>query len=163
FATAIDGYNRNAVRTLAIPTRRVMFASEGDYEIGKGVSAFAELNYGSSKTDAPFEGNPFQSTQFGNLFGGGIGLTGLQASIPVSNPFIPAALRAALPANATVLNWQQRFDQLGSRGATNERNTVRVLAGFKGSFGSPLPAGDDWNWEFSHVYGHTTLSSLTDG
>jgi iron complex outermembrane receptor protein len=163
FNTSIDGYNRNAVRTLAIPTRRLMFAGDGDYEIFKGVSAFAELNFGQSKTDAPFEGNPFQSTAFGNLFGGGVGLTGLQDSIPVNNPFIPDALRKALPANATVLNWQQRFNQLGNRGATNERNTVRVLAGFKGSLDSPLPAGGAWNWELSHVYGRTTLSSVTDG
>jgi outer membrane receptor protein involved in Fe transport len=163
FSIPIDGYNRNAVRTLAIPTKRLMFASDGDYELFKGVTAFAELNFGQSKTDAPFEGNPFQSTAFGNLFGGGVGVTGLQDSIPVNNPFIPAALRAALPANATVMNWQQRFDQLGNRGATNERNTVRVLAGFKGSFESPLPAGGAWNWELSHVYGHTTLSSITDG
>jgi len=163
FSIPIDGYNRNADRTLAIPTRRLMFASDGDYEIYKGVSAFAELSFGQSKTDAPFEGNPFQSTAFGNLFGGGVGTTGLQASIPVNNPFIPDALRKALPANATVMNWQQRFNQLGARGATNERNTVRIVAGFKGSFDSPLPAGGAWNWELSHVYGHTTLSSLTDG
>jgi iron complex outermembrane receptor protein len=163
FSAPIDGYNRNAVRTLAIPTRRLMFAGDGDYEIFKGVSAFTELNFGQSKTDAPLEGNPFQSTAFGNLFGGGVGVAGLQDSIPANNPFIPGPLQKAIPANATVLNWQQRFDALGNRGATNERNTVRVLAGFKGSFESPLPAGGSWNWELSHLYGHTTLSSLTDG
>ena len=163
FVTSIDGYNRNADRTLAIPTKRIMLQAEGSYGIGENVEAFAELNYGSSKTDAPFEGHPFQSTAAGSLFGGGPGVTGLQASVPVNNPFIPAALRAALPATATVLNWQQRFNQFGSRGAQNERNIVRAMAGLKGSFGAPFGPGDDWNWEVSHLFGRMNLDSITDG
>jgi outer membrane receptor protein involved in Fe transport len=163
FVTSIDGYNRNAVRTLAIPTKRLMIQAEGDYELGLGVTAFTELNFGSSKTEAPFEGNPFQSTGAGNLFGSSPTQLGLQASIPVNNPFIPQALRAALPATATVMNWQQRFNQMGDRGAENERTTVRAMAGFRGGFASPLPVGGDWNWEVSHVFGRTDLDSITDG
>jgi iron complex outermembrane recepter protein len=161
FSIPVDGYNRNPDRTLAIPTERLMVAAAGDYEITPAISAFTELNYGSSDTKAPFEGNPFQSTAAGNLFGPAP--NGLQASIPVSNPFIPAALRARLPASATVMNWQQRFNSIGDRGATNERTTVRGVLGLKGEFAAPVPAGGDWNWEFSHVYGRTKLESITDG
>ena len=47
-----------------------------------------------------FEAHPFQSSGAGSLFGGGPGLTGLQATIPVNNPYLPTALRtAALAAN----------------------------------------------------------------
>jgi outer membrane receptor protein involved in Fe transport len=163
FVTSIDGYNRNAARTLAIPTKRIMVQAEGSYEIAENVSAFAEVNYGSSKTVAPIEGHPFQSTAAGSLFGGGPGVTGLQASIPVNNPFIPAAMRAAIPAATTVINWQQRFNQLGDRGATNERNSVRAVGGFKGSFAAPFSFGDNWGWEVSHVFARTNYNGLTDG
>jgi len=169
FSVPIDGYNRNAVRTLAIPTRRVMLAAEGDYEIGGSASVFVELNYGSSKTDAPFEGHPFQSNQAGSLFGGGPGVPGVEASIPLDNPFVPAALRAAAIAAGndpatTELTWFQRLNNAGGdRGATNSRETVRAVVGFKGDFGRESGFGRGWSWEISHVYGRTSLDSVTDG
>lgn len=168
FVTSIDGYNRNADRTLAIPTDRLMLAAQGEFAMGAGVSAFAEFNYGQSKTEAPFEGHPFQSTAAGSLFGGGPGVPGLQASMPITNPFIPAALRtAALNAGVNpatgVLNWQQRFNQFGDRGATNTRETYRAVAGLKGELAGLGGYFEDWNWEIHHVYGSTSLNSLTDG
>ncbi len=169
FVTSVDGYNRNGHRTLAIPTRRVMLAAEGEYLMADFVSAFAELNYGSSKTDAPFEGHPFQSNAAGNLFGGAPGVPGLPANIPLNNPFVPAALRNAAiaagnnPATAEMV-WFQRFDTAGGeRGADNSRETVRAVAGLKGDFASIGGFGHDWSWELSHVYGRTTLNSVTEG
>jgi iron complex outermembrane recepter protein len=169
FATATDGYNRNADRTLAIPTKRFMVAAEGEVDLPAGMKAFAEFNFGESRTEAPFEGHPFQSTAAGSLFGGGPGTTGLQASVPINNPFIPAALRAAALANGTnaqtgVLNWQQRFNAIASeRGATNTREMYRGMAGIRGGFESIGGFGSDFTWEVSHLYGSTRLDSLTDG
>jgi outer membrane receptor protein involved in Fe transport len=165
FDVTQDGYNRNAHRTLAIPTRRVLLAADGDVEITSGISAFAEINYGSSKTDAPFEGHPFQSNLAGSLFGGGPGVTGLQATIPIDNPFIPTALHdAAVAGGATELTWFQRFDLAGGeRGAENTRETVRAVGGFHGDIESIGGVGHDWSWELSHVYGRTDLNSITNG
>jgi outer membrane receptor protein involved in Fe transport len=163
FAVAVDGYNRAPNRTLAIPTTRIMFAAEGDYPVfGERASAFAEINYGSSKTRAPFEAHPFQSNQPGSLFGGGPGVTGLQPTIPANNPFIPAALRAVLGA-ATEITWWQRFDGLAPRGADNNRETIRAAAGFKGEFASIAGFGSNWTWEFSHVWGRHSIDSRTLG
>lgn len=171
FVTAIDGYNRNADRTLAIPTKRVMVAGEAEMELPwAGITAFAEFNYGESRTVAPFEGHPFQSTTAGSFFGGAPGATPVQASIPFTNPFIPQAFRtqaAAVPGfnPATgVLNWQQRFNAIAdTRGATNDREMYRAVAGVKGSFESIGGFGSDWSWELSHLYGRTTLNSITNG
>ena len=164
FDVTIDGYNRNAARNIAIPTKRVMLAAEGEFVFNEQATAFLEINYGQVKTDNTIEGQPFQSTAAGNLVGGGPGVTGLQASIPIDNPFIPAAVRATYLSNfptGTAINWQQRFNNLGGlRGSTNDRNTVRVAGGFKGDFEA---LGKGFNWEISHVYGRTTLNSLTDG
>ncbi len=169
FATAVDGYNRNADRTLAIPTKRVMVAAEGEMKLPANLTAFAEFNFGESRTFAPFEGHPFQSSQPGSLFGGGPGVDGLQPSVPIDNPFIPAALRAAALANGVdpqdgILNWQQRFNAIsGERGADNTREMYRAAAGIRGGFESIAGFGSDFEWEVSHVYGSTTLESLTDG
>jgi len=161
FSTPIDGYNRNADRTLAIPTKRTMFAIEGELKLGDATTAFTEINYGKSETEAPFEGHPFQSTAAGSFFGP----DGVQASVPITNPFIPAALLdRALNVNGVdpvtgVLNWQQRFNAItaGGRGATNEREMMRGVFGIRGSLGS------DWSWELSHVHGRMKLDSITDG
>jgi outer membrane receptor protein involved in Fe transport len=168
FSTPIDGYNRNADRTLAIPTDRLMVAAQGDYSLGAGTKAFVELNFGRSETNAPFEGHPFQSTAAGSLFGGGPGVAGLQPSMPITNPFVPTALYNQAITNGVnpvtgVLNWQQRFNQFDERGATNTRETVRAVAGFKGDLSALGGRLADWTWEVSHVYGSTSLQSATDG
>ncbi|MDX2223998.1 MAG: TonB-dependent receptor [Rhodospirillaceae bacterium] len=158
FVVATDGYNRNPRRTLAIPTTRKMFAFEGEYIYNDYVQAFFEMNYGSSETNAPLEGHPFQSTP-SDLIGGVV-----EPTIPVDNPFIPAALRARMvAAGDTALTWSQRFDAFGLRGATNERQTTRFVGGLKGEFDSPTGVGDNWNWELSYTYGRTTLDSVTPG
>jgi outer membrane receptor protein involved in Fe transport len=179
FVTTRDGFNRNARRTLAIPTERLLFAGEAEYPITDSVNVFAEFNYGSSQTDADFEAHPFQSSQPGSLFGGGPGVAGLQPSIPltitrttgtgaaavtttVPNPIIPTAVyNAAVARGQTVIQWQQRLTALDDRGATNDRQTIRAVAGVRGDFN--LGGESDWNWEASYVYGRTKLDSLTRG
>jgi iron complex outermembrane recepter protein len=158
FVVATDGYNRNPRRTLAIPTVRKMYAAEGEYEINDYVTAFTEINFGSSRTVAPFEGHPFQSSPT-DLIGGVV-----EPTIPVDNPFIPAALRARMvAAGDTALTWSQRFDSFGFRGATNERQTSRFVGGIKGEFDAATAGGSTWNWELSYVHGRTTLDSVTEG
>ena len=170
FSTPIDGYNRNPDRTLAIPTKRYMVAAEGEVGLPiEGVTAFAEFNFGESRTNAPFEGHPFGSTTAGSLFGGGPGIDGLQASVPITNPYIPGALKARALLNGVdpatgELNWAQRFNAIADdRGATNTRKSYRGVAGIRGDLPSIGGFGSDFEWEVSHVYGSTTLDSLTRG
>ena len=168
FNVALDGYNRNADRDIAIPTKRMVAAAELETEVTKGVKAFAELNYGKTSVDSKFEGHPFQSQAAGSLFGT------LQASIPVNNPYIPTALRNAIaaynanPANAatqiTELTWWQRLNDAGGpRGASSDRDTVRVAAGLKGELDTLFGLGNSWRWELSHVYGQTKVNLGTEG
>lgn len=160
FSTAIDGFNRNAERDLAIPTKRVVVAGDIEYKLNKNVTAFGEFNYASTSIESKFEGHPFQSSS--NLVGGET-----EASIPLNNPFIPAALRAAMVANgATEMTWMQRFsaDTVGgSRGATSDRDMARTVFGAKGELDSLMGLGSDWRWEASHTYGRTTVNLGTDG
>ncbi|HEY9216421.1 MAG TPA: TonB-dependent receptor [Phenylobacterium sp.] len=161
FSTALYGYNRNARRTLAIPTERIMFAADADFEITEGMNAFVEINYGSAETDAPFEAHPFQSSSdlvFNN--------EDFEASIPANNPFIPAALRTLLNASGNPtqdITWWDRFEDLQERGAQNLRQTVRVVGGVEGNFDSIFGFGSDWRYEASYVFGRTTLDAVTNG
>jgi iron complex outermembrane receptor protein len=169
FSTPVDGYNRNAARDIAIPTERLLFMAELDYALTERVTAFAEVNYGQSETDSQFEGHPFQSGSAGNLVGGGPDVAGLQASIPMNNPFIPTSIfnawRAANPAADaanTQMTWAQRFNFFGLRGANNDRESIRGTFGFRGEL-ETIGFGSNWHWEASHVYGRTKLDSQTEG
>ncbi len=166
FSVPVDGYNRNAARDIAIPTERILLMAEGEYALGAGASMFVEFNYGQSETDSAFEGHPFQSQQAGSLVGGGPGVAGLQATIPLTNPFIPAEIlnAATITGDPAVdqITWWQRFNFFGLRGADNDRESIRGVLGFKGEFES-LGFGEAWNWELSHVYGRHNLDSSTEG
>lgn len=168
FVTATDGYNRNADRDIAIPTKRIMAASELEFEITKGVRAFAEVNVGETRIEAKFEGHPFQSNQPGSRFGT------LNPNIPLNNPFIPAALTTAvndfnaLPANAnaqlTEIVWWQRFNDTGGpRGADSSRRMYRTVVGLAGEFASLGGFGRNFRWEASHTLGRTTVNLNTKG
>ena len=170
FEIPVDGFNRNGVRDIAIPTERLMLMAEGEYNMGAGARVFAEFTYGQSETDSAFEGHPFQSSQAGSLVGGGPGVPGLQASIPLSNPFVPQVYRDAWSAanpggdpNAAVITWFQRFNFFGLRGANNDRESMRGVLGLAGDFDSLGGFGHDWSWELSHVYGRHQLESTTEG
>lgn len=168
----IDGYNRNADRDIAIPTKRILAAAELEYDIGGGVKAFGEFNYGETNVSSEFEGHPFQSNAAGSRFGT------LNTNIPLDNPFIPAQLAAAIDAynaNPPVNNgvvapqltdivWWQRFNDAGGpRGATSERRMVRSVFGLKGAFESLGGFGRDFRWELSHTLGRTQVTLNTEG
>jgi iron complex outermembrane recepter protein len=167
FSVPLDGYNRNADRDLAIPTKRTLAALDGEYAISSSTKLFGEFNYGKTTISSDFEGHPFQSQAAGSLFGA------LQATIPINNPFIPAPLLAAVntfnntatAANKiSALTWWQRLNNAGGpRGATNEREMTRAVFGLKGEFASLGGFGRDWRWEASHVEGRTKATLGTDG
>jgi outer membrane receptor protein involved in Fe transport len=166
FATTIDGYNRNADRDIAIPTDRTMAAAEVYYPIADNVRIFGEINYGEAEIDSRFEGHPFQSQAAGSLVGGRPGAPGLQATIPIDNPFMPATFRNTVLAQnpaATSITWWQRFNIFETRGADSRRDTTRLAAGFQGELDDLFTFGSDWNWEASYVWGKTQEDLNTEG
>jgi len=165
FAVAIDGYNRNADRDIAIPTKRIMAAAEVEYEITKSIRAFGEFNFGETSIEAVFEGHPFQSNQPGSRFGT------LNPNIPLNNPFIPAPLTSAInafnavPTNTAITElvwWQRLNDAGGPRGADSSRRMTRSVLGVKGDLPS-LGFGGDFRWELSHTLARTTVNLNTEG
>ncbi len=166
YVTTIDGYNRNAQRDLAIPTERLMAAIDIAFPMNDDVEVFFEANYGEADINSSFEAHPFQSQAGGSTFGGAPGTVALQPTIPVNNPFVPAALRAAVLANsatATEITWWQRFSQFENRGADSHRDSTRLAGGLRGELESLGGVGSNWNWEVSYVWGSTTEDLKTEG
>ena len=171
FVTTIDGYNRNADRDLAIPTKRIMAAAELEYEMGRGIKAFGEFNFGETNIESKFEGHPFQSNQPGSHYGT------LNPNIPLNNPYIPAQLTTAInaynanppvtngvaaPALTDLVWWQRLNDAGGPRGADSSRRMTRAVLGLKGDLPS-LGFGRDFRWELSHTLARTTVNLNTEG
>ncbi|MEX0299152.1 MAG: TonB-dependent receptor plug domain-containing protein [Kordiimonas sp.] len=69
------------------------------------------------------------------------------------NPFVSDELGAVMDAAGADSFWLSRIhNDLGFRNSNVERNTYRVVAGFKGDI------NDSWSWEASYVYGRTHRS-----
>jgi iron complex outermembrane receptor protein len=161
FSVPVDGYNRNGQRDLAIPTTRVLVAGDVEYKLGKKLTAFGEFNFAQNSISSRFEGHPFQSSS--DKFGGS---NGLSPTIPVDNPFIPAALKAIIPGSQTEIQWLQRFGSEnigGNRGAQSDRNMARTVIGIKGELDSLAGIGRDWRWEASNTWGRTRVNLGTQG
>ncbi|TMJ16369.1 MAG: TonB-dependent receptor [Alphaproteobacteria bacterium] len=152
------GFNRNAVRRISTPVERYLGAGLFRYEITPDVKAFAEVTYSKVKSSSNIEALPLANTDIYD----GSSAQGL--GIPVTNPFIPADVQAAIQARNTDANpandvafigFRRRQNEVFSRSNNNDRETFRVAAGLKGT------VADNWDWEGSYVYGrlHDVTSS----
>ncbi|MGV3482679.1 MAG: TonB-dependent receptor plug domain-containing protein, partial [Sphingobium sp.] len=141
----IDGYNRNADRYLGVPVERYMGNLLADYEIAEGVTAYVEGSYVKSKSRSRLEPQAVANTDLTNADG----ITGY-AGIPITNPFIPTAIRNAMvAAGVTALPFRRRSNDIFDRSNRNDRETWRVVAGLRGDIGSKF------NWDVYYTHGET--------
>ncbi|MGN8001291.1 TonB-dependent receptor domain-containing protein [Sphingomonas sp. 22176] len=94
---------------------------KGDYEVRPGLTAYGQFMYVDLKVHTASGGS---LTQFGAL-----------TSVPVSNPFIPAALRTILASrpNATApFTWNGRYVGVPYKSFDEEYTIQQYLAGLRG-------------------------------
>ena len=138
FNVSTDGFNRSEFRSIQVPIERLLFAANGDYALSDNVTFFFEGMYSNN-----------EGFSFNEPLGGDQAIVGLP-TVPVDNPFCPAAICDAAIANGlTEIPYARRFIELGPRGNDFTRNTFRFASGFTGT------VFDDIEWEFSYVYGRT--------
>lgn len=144
------GFNRNAERYISVPVERYLGAVVGNYEISDSVTAFAEVTYSRVSSNSSLE--PFALDLLNDIYFRDIDPYG----IPITNPFIPAPIAAAIAAansdadptnDVAAINGRRRQNDVFDRSNQVLRNTWRVAAGLKGDLGA-------FNWEASYVYGH---------
>ena len=147
------GYNRNAVRTIAVPTNRMLFAATGEHSLSDAATLFFEGTYAATKTTARLEPYPVDSTGGTNpIYAGGgfVPAETLVNGLPIKNPFIPAALFALMKdRNGDGLkdyNFTRRLVEVANRGNTADRDTFRFVGGVKGTLGS--------TWSYDSYVGH---------
>jgi iron complex outermembrane receptor protein len=159
---AADGYNRSAIRTIAIPTERYVFSANARYEVTEGVEAFLETNYAKTRTRTELEPFAIDSVDILPATGGYFNVENFDDNgVLFTNPFVPAAMLARLTdSNGDGLRdvaFTRRLSDVANRGNVANRDTFRVLGGLRGTI------FDDLRWEVFYGYGQTTESQVGTG
>ena len=144
---AVDGYHRASKRLLTTPVKRYSASLLGDYELSPAADIYFEGSYTKTKAHGTIEAlavddnhAPGQSVL--NFDG-----TNTFLGIPITNPFMPAAIRNAAIANGqSYVNFRRRSVEIFDRSPYDDRDYFRGVIGVKGELGTK------WNYDFSYEH-----------
>lgn len=155
------GYNRQNDRCLAIPTKRFVFATQGEYAIDDNHSAWLEANYAQTQTKSRIEPFPLGSEDLFPSTAGQVPAEFLVNGQVVVNPLIPAGILADLvDTDGDGLRdyyFTRRLSDVGNRGNKADRDTFRIATGLRGSI------FDGWDYDTYVSYGATKESQISSG
>ena len=154
------GFNRQEFRTIAIPTERYLFASQGEVALNADHSAFFEANYAQTQTRTRLEPFPIAGEDIypatGNVPAGSI-----VGGVLVPNPLVPSALYSQMVDTdgdgIPDYNFSRRLSEVGNRGNTADRDTFRIVTGVKGTLFK------SWDYDAYIGYGATKESQVSSG
>jgi len=133
---------------ITVPVERYSVNAYAEYELADGLTLFAEGTYG-------------------HVYGELLQTAFFNSAIPVyaDNPYIPASVRAVLPAaqqaqptgpstlvrpTAAAFTMARLFEDLGRGFSTSGADTYRAAAGLQGEFGA-----GGWGWDAYYQYSRT--------
>jgi outer membrane receptor protein involved in Fe transport len=158
---AATGFNRSEYRTIAVPTERFLFATNGNLAINDKTNAFFEGTYAQTKVSTNIEPYPMASADIYKNNGGQVPAESLINGVAVRNPLVPQNLfEGSEDTDGDGLrdyNFNRRLAEFGPRHSSVDRSTLRLATGLKGSF------LNDWNYDAFVSYGHTTESQNSTG
>jgi outer membrane receptor protein involved in Fe transport len=158
---AATGFNRSEYRTIAVPTERYLFATNGNYAFNENHSAFFEGTYAQTKVDTNIEPFALDSVNIYPATGGKLPAEFMVNGVPTANPIIPASYFATLKDTDAdgLKDWRftRRMAEVGPRHSTVDRGTFRLATGLKGTI------FNDWNYDTYVIYGRTTESQTSTG
>ena len=153
---ASQRYNRASQRLLAVPVERYSAALLAHYDFSSAFQIYGEFLYNKTKASARIEplavddgGSQGQSVYNfdGSPFPG----------ISISNPYVPAAISAAAPANS-YLDFFKRSNGIFDRSPHDSRDYYRGVIGLKGDIGAGWAY--DFSYEHSQVRDETANQSI---
>lgn len=154
----IDGYNRNGDRLLSVPVERVQGTLLGNYEFSNAFKVYAEGEYVHTKSNASLEPSAIANS------GPGAALSfdgSAYPGIPITSPYVPAAIRAAAIANGVdTVQFRRRSNDIFSRSNKNDRDFYRGVLGVKGAFDDASRWSYDLYYEHSQSRDHTTAQAI---
>ena len=158
------GFNRQEFRTLAIPTERLLIATQANYVLAADHTVFLEGTYASTKTKSKLEAFPLDSASIYPVLGPSRGRAPAEArvgGVVVRNPLVPESLfnllRDTDGDGLRDYGFTRRLSEVGSRGNVADRGTFRVATGASGS----LTKG--WDYQAFASYGSTSESQVSGG
>ena len=158
---AATGFNRSQYRTIAVPTERYLFATNGNLALNENHSAFFEGTYAQTKVDTNIEPYPMASGDIYKNNGGQVPAESWVDGVRVKNPLVPQNLYdGSIDTDGDGLrdyNFNRRLSEFGPRHSSVERSTLRLATGLKGTF------LENWNYDAFVSYGHTTESQSSTG
>jgi outer membrane receptor protein involved in Fe transport len=164
YSSATHGFNRQAFRALAVPTERNLLAANMTFAVSDATNLYMESTYSSVETESSLEPFPLSSEDLYGDNGQQCDAASCYFGVPGTNPFIPAdmldIMRTASPGfsdDQLVVGFARRMTELDQRGASNLRQTFRLVAGVEGEF------GDGFTWDLSANWGRTTQNQQSTG
>ena len=159
------GFNRSAIRTIAVPVERYLLASKGDYSLNDDTNLYVEGTYAQTKAVSQLEPFPLSSSGLNSIYpnaGGAVPAEFLINGVLVRNPLVPDAFYNLLGASknadgAKTFNFTRRLVEIANRGSTADRSTFRLLTGVKGTLLSA------WDYDVYASYGSTMESQVSQG
>ncbi len=158
------GYNRNAIRTIAVPTNRLLFAANGEHQFSDVATLFFEGTYAATKTTSRLEPFAVDSSGGTNPIYSGGGFVPAEFMVngaKVKNPLIPQALFNLFTDRdgdgLKDYNFTRRLSDIANRGNTANRDTFRFLTGLKGDLTKT------WQYESYVSYGYTKEAQYGTG
>jgi iron complex outermembrane recepter protein len=174
FGANCSTFNFNPYNYYQTPQERYSTTAIARYDINDHVEAYARATFAATNIRQQIA----PSGVFGNLF-----------FVPLNNPYLPAAARATIiaqaeafranPLNSTAGRWndlnrngvvdaadelqisiRRRTVELGERSTTFDNNTFQVVAGLKGDLGTFLP---EWTWDASVQMGQADRTNVSAG
>jgi len=144
FDRPVDGFDRNQVRVIRVPSERVQLNANLNYKLNEHANFFTEMSYNELESFSRLE-----PTITGEFISVGANIANLR--VPIDNPFVPAELLSAFLADdptATEIQMFRRFVELGPRTSDVQRRVVRTAFGVNGAINEKL------DYEVYYQYGN---------